>query len=201
MKCRDFWFNTNLVVGKCRESFWRENIFIPGFVQNFFPSEWQNIWVKLMNRMGQREKIRGITVSRRALHHGSEPVSNCRTVKNPLLGWVIGELYYFWQFHLINDESLCWWPKVDTKHKWVLWVSTSAPMKTSAECTCFIQAETPRFRGMDSCGWQLSQSLSCSVSSCHNIDFCKLEEVIPGDTVQPSSGKFVFPLPIFLHNL
>lgn len=35
-------------------------------------------------------------------------------------------------------------------------------------------------------GWQLSQYLSYSVSSCHNIDYCKLEEVIPDDTVQQS---------------
>lgn len=65
-------------------------------------------------------------------------------------------------------------------------MSTLAPMKTSAECTFFIKAKTHRFREVDSYGWQLSQYLSRSVSSCHNIDFCKPEEVIPDDIVQHS---------------
>lgn len=38
-------FNTNLLVGKCKESFWKEDIFIPGFVQNLFPSRvWKYLY-------------------------------------------------------------------------------------------------------------------------------------------------------------
>lgn len=71
-------------------------------------------------------------------------------------------------------------------------MSTWVPVKTSTECICFIKAQTHRFTEIYSYGWQLSQYLSCSVSSCHNIDFCKLEEVISDDIVQQSLEKFFF---------
>lgn len=43
----------------------------------FFPSGMPKYLFKLVNRSGQRERRGGITVSCQALHHGSEPMSNC----------------------------------------------------------------------------------------------------------------------------
>lgn len=69
--------------------------------------------------------------------------------------------------------------QVSTLSAWV-------PIKMSTECFCFIKVQTLKFTEIYSYGWQLSQYLSCSAFSCHNIDFCKLKEVIPDDIVQQS---------------